>query len=206
METLDFRKHHKALYSAPRDKPVIVDVPKFNFLKLDGCGDPNTAPEYQQAVNALYSLAYALKFAVKKEQALNFSVMPLESLWWVPGAGDVAVAELLQRRAEWQWTLMIAQPEPVTHGFFIRVQQGLVEKRNLPALGHIRFEALHEGCCAQIMHLGPYAAELPTVEALHRFIAENGYEPRGCHHEIYLSDPRRTAPDKLRTILRQPIA
>jgi hypothetical protein len=206
METLDLRKLHKSLYNPPRDRPVIVDVPKFNFLKLDGRGDPNTAPEYQQAVNALFSLAYSLKFAVKKEQGLNFSVLPLEGLWWAPGAGEVSLTELLKQRADWQWTMMMAQPASVTHGLFIRTQQELAQKKNLPALGHVRLEAMHEGRCAQIMHLGPYAAELATLEILHRFIAESGHEPRGRHHEIYLSDPRRTAPEKLKTVLRQPIA
>lgn len=206
METLDLRKRHRALYTARRDKPILVDVPAFNFLMLDGRGDPDSAPEYRQAVNALYSLAYALRFAVKKERALNYTLPPLEGLWWTPGAGEAPLAELLTRRAEWQWTMMIAQPEVITHGLFIRVQQELVQKKDLPALGHIRFETMHEGCCAQILHLGPYAAELPTVEKLHAFIAASGYTPRGRHHEIYLSDPRRTAPEKLKTILRQPIA
>lgn len=203
MTKIDLRKELKPLYNPPAKAPVVVDVPPMSFLMLDGRGDPNTAPEFQAAFAALYGVAYTLKFMLKKGAATpDWSVMPLEGLWWTD---DMATFSL-EHKAAWRWTLMVMQPDFVTAE---QVEQALAlvraKKKDLPGLDKLRFERLHEGSCAQIMHVGPYAAEAPTIETLHRFIRELGSEPRGKHHEIYLGDPRRTAPEKLKTVIRQPM-
>jgi hypothetical protein len=179
-----------------------VEVPEMAFLMVDGSDDPNTSEEYADAVEALYAVSYTVKFSVKKgPDGIDFKVMPLEGLWWSDDMTDF----LEGRREAWKWTMMIAQPEVATPA---RVEDAIAEagrKKDLPALGRFRFDRFHEGLCAQTMHVGPYSAERPTIEALHGFIADEGYERRGKHHEIYLGDPRRTAPERLRTIIRQPV-
>jgi hypothetical protein len=172
-----------------------------NFLMIDGAGDPNTAQAYQDAVNALYSLAYTLKFIVKKTQAVDYPVMALEGLWWADDMAEFSLAN----KAAWQWTMMIMQPELITPDLVARATQEAARKKPLPALRNIRFERYHEGLSAQIMHIGPYAAEAPTIEKLHRFIHDHGYALRGKHHEIYLSDPRKATPEKMKTVIRQPM-
>jgi hypothetical protein len=201
METYDWKKAFKELYSPPR-KPVLVSVPPINFLMVDGIGDPNTATAYHEALDALYSTAYTLKFALKKAGGPEFSVMPLEGLWW---AEDMN-AFLDANRAAWQWTMLIGQPNFVTQEQVSAAMEEAGRKKDLPALSRLRFEPFDEGQCAQVMHVGSYAAEGPTIAALHDFIATQGYERRGKHHEIYLGDPRRSAPEKLKTVIRQPIA
>lgn len=201
METFDWMKAFKELYAPPR-KPVLVTVPPMNFVMIDGQGDPNTAQEYKDALDALYSTAYTLKFALKKAGGPEFKVGPLEGLWWAEDMDAFLEAD----RAAWQWTMMIPQPEFVTAE---QVDAALAEagrKKPLPALPRLRFEPFDEGLCAQVMHIGPYAAEGPTIAALHDFIAAQGYERRGKHHEIYLGDPRRSAPEKMKTVIRQPVA
>lgn len=200
MERVDLKKQWKHLYSPSSRQVSVVDVPPMNFLMVDGAGDPNTSPAYREALEALYALSYTLKFQVRKSLSLDYVVMPLESLWWTDDP-----AFHLEHKEAWKWTAMIAQPEPVTPEWFEEARAEVRAKTHLPALERVRLEHYHEGLSAQILHLGPYAAEGPTIARLHDFIREQGYEPSGRHHEIYLSDPRRTAPEKLRTILRQPI-
>ena len=202
MIKVDFKQEFKHLYYPSPKEAVIVDVPQMNFLMVDGIGDPNTAQEYKDAVEALYSVAYTLKFTIKKgEAAVDYSVMPLEGLWWA----DDMTQFIIQNKGTWKWTSMIMQPKWVTTDLFQEAIAQVTKKKNLPALSKVRFESFHERLAAQVMHLGPYSAEGPTVERLHSFLNENGYELTGKHHEIYLTDPQRSAPEKMKTVLRQPI-
>ena len=199
---VDFRKELKHLYNPSSKEATIVDVPEMNFLMVDGAGNPNTAQEYKDAVEALYGVSYALKFMVKKgEAAVDYGVMPLEGLWWADDMTQFSV----ENKDIWKWTSMIMQPKYVTEDLFDIAIVQVAKKKSLPALSNMRFESFHEGLAAQIMHLGPYSAEGPPIERLHNFIKENGYELRGKHHEIYLTDPQRSAPEKMKTVLRQPI-
>ncbi len=202
MGTIDHKKTLAHLYG-PSDKQVsVVDVPPMNFLMVDGVGDPNTAPAYQAAMVTLYSVAFTLKFLLKKRGEMDYTVMPLEGLWWV---GDLTRFEYDSDKDSWHWTSMIMQPDEVSQAHVEEAVKGAARKKELPALSALRFERFHEGLSAQIMHRGPYSAEKPTIDRLHAYIDDNGYIPRGRHHEIYLGDPRRTAPEKLRTVIRQPI-
>jgi hypothetical protein len=201
MEKIDFKKELKALYSPSKKEPAFVDVPPFMFLMIDGHGDPNTSPEYSEAISALYILAYTIKFKVKKgPMAIDFGVNALEGLWWVPDMSLFSTSD----KSSWDWTMMILQPEFVTPELFAEARLEALKKKPLPALSKIRLEMFHEGLSAQIMHVGPYADEGPTITRLHNYINENGYKLSGKHHEIYLNDPTRTAPNKLLTIVRQP--
>jgi len=202
MAKIDLKKELKHLYKPSAKEVVVVDVPKMNFLMIDGSGDPNTAQEYQDAIEALYAVSYALKFMVKRgETAIDYAVMPLEGLWWTDDMSQFST----ENKDIWKWTAMIMQPEYVTKDLVDEALPQVKKKKNPPALSKIRFESFHEGLAAQIMHIGPYAAEAPTIEKMHDFAKENGYELRGKHHEIYLSDPRRTAPEKMKTVIRQPV-
>jgi len=201
MRKVDLKKERKHLYKPSIKKIEIVDVPKMNFLMIDGQGDPNKTREFQEAVEALFSLSYTAKFMVKKgEQAVDYSVMPLEGLWWT----DDMAAFSTERKGEWKWTVMIMQPEYVTDELLEKAIDRVKKKKKLAALSKLRFESYHEGPAAQIMHIGPFSEEGPTIEKIHRFINENGYELAGRHHEIYLSDFRKAAPKKLKTVIRQP--
>jgi hypothetical protein len=201
MSKIDFKKDLKHLYQASAKKFEVVDVPPMNFLMIDGHGDPNTAQEYQDAVEALYAVAYALKFTSKKEKGMDYVVPPLEGLWWVENMEEFSTGD----KSAWNWTMMIMQPEWVTQDMFEAALEQVEKKKNLPALSRLRLETHHEGLAVQILHIGPYSAEAPTIARMHTFIDENGYEPAGKHHEIYLSDPRKVAPEKLKTVLRQPV-
>lgn len=202
MKKLDFKKDLKHLYQPGSQDFTIVDVPLMNFLMIDGQGNPNTDPTYTQAVEALYAVAYALKFICKREYGVDYTVPPPEGLWWTP---DMAAFSLTDKDA-WHWTMMIMQPEPVTAALAARAIEETRRKKALPALDSLRFEAYHEGLSVQIMHIGPYEAEAPTLARLHgEYLPAHGLAPAGKHHEIYLSDPRRTAPEKMRTVLRQPV-
>ncbi|MCL4506397.1 MAG: GyrI-like domain-containing protein [Chloroflexi bacterium] len=203
MLKLDLKRKFRHLYNPTPRHVTVVDVPDWNYLMIDGAGDPNTAVEYQDAVNALYSVAYTLKFMIRKgDSPVDYPVMPLEGLWWCDDTAEFSAL----RKDNWQWTMMIMQPEFVTLQLVTQALALSKEKKPLPTLAQVRFEPYVEGLSAQIMHLGPYAYEAPTIGKLHAYIAEQGYRRRGKHHEIYLSDPRRTAPSRLKTILRQPIA
>jgi hypothetical protein len=206
MKKLDLRKEFKHLYSPSAKQPEIIKIPKINYLMIDGVGDPNTAKEYQDAIAALYGVAYGLKFMTKKgKEAIDYPVMMLEGLWWAEGADTMALTDLMKRKDIWQWTMMIMQPKFITRRLFTEAVNQVAKKKNLPVLAKLRLEPFEEGQCAQIMHVGPYTAEGPTIERLHEFIAESEHTLRGRHHEIYLSDPRKAKPEKMRTVLRQPI-
>ncbi|MFQ5593669.1 MAG: GyrI-like domain-containing protein [Anaerolineae bacterium] len=200
MSKIDFKKTLKHLYSPPKSKFTIMDVPAMNFLMIDGHGDPNNNPAFQDISDALYGMAYTIKFALKS-QGVDYVVPPLEGLWWMENMGEFS----LEAKDQWLWTLMIMQPEWATPEVVEEARATLARKKNPPALPSLRFETYAEGLSMQIMYVGPYADEGPTIARMHAYIEEEGYEPHGKHHEIYLSDPRRTAPEKLRTIIRQPI-
>jgi len=203
MTKIDFKKEWKHLYRPSCKDFVVENVPLLNFLMIDGHGDPNKAPEYIEAIETLYAVAYKLKFMSKKEKGQDYVVPPLEGLWW---AEDMDSFTSKQDKSVWDWTMMIMQPEWITREMFDMAVQQVEKKKNPPALSKLRLEAYHEGLVAQIMHIGSYDDEAPTLARLHnQFIPENGYKEAGKHHEIYLSDPRKVTPEKLKTILRQPI-
>ena len=198
---VNFKVEHKELYRAKRE-PALVDVPELGFLMVDGHGDPNTATEYTQAVEALYTVSYSLKFAIKRARdGFDYGVMPLEGLWWVRDMSKFTSS----KKSDWDWTAMIMQPDQVTQDLLEDALANATAKKSLPAAAKLRLERFREGPAAQVMHIGPYDAEGPTIKRLHELIAESGRTRRGKHHEIYLSDPRRSAPEKLRTIIRQPV-
>lgn len=200
MEKIDLKKDLKQLYKASAKKPAMVEAPALSYLMIDGVGNPNTAPAYMQAIEALYPVAYTLKFTAKKgELARDYTVMPLEGLWWAED--HTAFAE--GRMDEWLWTMMILQPDFITPEMVAEAMQTVAKKKAPPALPLMRFETRPAHTAAQILHIGPYDQEGPTVEGLHAFISEQGKQLAGKHHEIYLSDPRRSAPEKLKTIVRQ---
>ena len=199
MTKLDLRKELKAYYSAKR-KPEIIDVPPGKFLAILGRGDPN-GEEYQQAMQALYGMSYTLKFD-QKAKGRDYTVMHLEGLWWIEdGVFDLnkpAPREL------WRWKSMIRQPDFVTDETVEEIRPDVREKRG-QKVDEVVLETFHEGVCAQVLHVGPYSEEGPTIQLLHDYIQEQGYRMRGDHHEIYMSDPRRSKPENLKTILRHPI-
>jgi len=200
MTKIDYRKEFGDWYTASTSKPKLVMLPVLNYLMIDGKGDPNTALEYQQAVEAIYPVAYGIKFKVKRDTGIDFGVLPLEGLWWVPDMDLFSTSS----KDDWFWTAMILQPPVVTREIFSETIAEVRKKKDLPALDKVRFESYHECQTAQIMHIGPYADEAPTIRKLHEFILSQGYMLDGKHHEIYLGDPRRSSPEKLRTIIRQP--
>ena len=200
---LDLRREFKALYGSPAGRPVLVDVPELSFLLVDGEGDPNVSQDYRDAVQALFAVSYAVKFAVKQAPGgVDYRVMPLEGLWWVDDMSTFTVDD----KAGWKWTALIAQPDLVTGELVRQAVATAATRRPLPAAGRIRLERFCEGRAAQVLHLGPFSAEGPTIARLHGFIAEQGFGRRGKHHEIYLTDPSRTAPERLKTVIRQPVA
>ncbi len=201
MLKIDFKKEYKSLYHPSGKEAVLIEVPPLNYLMVDGAGNPNIAQEFQNAVEVLYGLSYALRFQLKKTETVNYTVMPLEGLWWTDHMSEFDMND----KEKWKWTLMIMQPGYVTEDLFKSTLEQVKGKKDLPALARIRFGSLDEGMSAQIMHVGPYSTEGATVEKLHSFIKEKGWRPNGKHHEIYLSDPRRTNPEKMKTLIRQPV-
>lgn len=201
MAAQDFKKVYKSLYAAPAREVVEVDVPPLRYLMADGQGDPNTTPAYAEAVESLFSVSYAAKFMLKRgPQALDYAVMPLEGLWW---ADDPEVF-ISGDRTQWRWTMMIMQPSCVDDVLLRAAIEQVRAKKGLPALAGLRIETFTEGRCAQTLHVGPFTTEGPTIQRVHDFIASHG-KLAGKHHEIYLSDIRRAAPEKWRTIIRQPM-
>jgi len=202
MKKLDLKKDFAAMYKATA-KPAVVKVPKLRYLMIDGQGDPNTSKAFADAITTLYGLSYTLKFMVKNgPEAIDYGVMPLEAIWWADDMKDFMQAN----KAKWKWTAMIMQPAFITATMVKAAKAELVrKKKDLPSIALLRLEDMTEGACAQILHVGPYAAEGPTIAKLHAFIQENEKSLRGKHREIYLSDARRTAPEKMRTIIRQPM-
>jgi hypothetical protein len=197
---MDLKRDLKHLYQPSAKEVVAVDVPALRFLMIDGRGDPNTSAEYGRAVEALFSVSYAAKFVVKKTQGIDYAVMPLEGLWWADDPSAFAANE----RAQWQWTMMIMQPDFVANDVIDAARASVEKKKGIRAAGQLRLETFVEGACAQILHVGPFSAEGPTIERVHEFIeARTGL--RGKHHEIYLSDIRRSDPAKWKTVIRQPM-
>ncbi len=201
MSKIDFKKEWRHLYRPSAKEFVVVDVPPMKFLMIDGHGNPNTAQEYRDAIEALYAVAYALKFMSKREKGVDYVVPPMEGLWWVENMEEFTTDD----KSAWDWTMMIMQPESVTQEMFEEALRQVEKKKSPPALSKLRLETYHEGLAVQILYIGPYEAEAPTIARMHAFIDENGYELAGKHHEIYLGDPRKVAPEKLKTVLRQPI-
>lgn len=201
MTQLDLKMDLKDLYRATAKSVVIVDVPEFKFLMIDGQGDPNTSPAYAEAVQALFSVSYSAKFMVKKgPMATDYAVMPLEGLWWADDMRAFTMAD----KAQWKWTMMILQPDFVPDELIHEAIREVLRRKKLPGVDRLRIERYTEGRCAQMLHVGPFSEEGPAIERLHAFInASSGL--RGTHHEIYLSDVRRADPAKWKTILRQPM-
>jgi hypothetical protein len=198
---IDHKKEFKHLYQPSAKEVTGVTVPTLSYLMVDGAGDPNDSPAYCAAIEALFAVSYTLKFMIKKgPMAIDYSVMPLEGLWW---ADDMS--RFTDDKANWKWTMMIMQPEVVTPELVSEAIAEVKKKKNPAAIDNLRFEALTEGTCAQILHVGPFSEEGPTVEKVHRFIDAMG-QRCGKHHEIYLSDVRKADPAKWKTIIRQPFA
>jgi len=198
---VDLKKELKHLYQTSAKEVVQVEVPTFQFLMIDGAGDPNKSQEYAEAVEALFSVSYTAKFMVKKgAQRIDYAVMPLEGLWW----SDDMSAFITNDRSKWKWTMMIMQPHFVEDAV---IQAAIVEvkrKKALPAVNSLRLENFSEGLCAQILHIGPFSEEGPTIRRVHDFIGARS-TLAGKHHEVYLSDIRRADPTKWKTIIRQPM-
>lgn len=202
MEKIDLKKE-LAWYKARHGVFDLVDVPTVRYLMIDGKGDPNTGTEFTAATEALYPVAYKIKFASKKALGKDYGVMPLEGLWW---AHDMSVYTSRTDRSDWLWTLMIMQPSWVTESMVEEAISTAAAKNAPPALSRIRFEELTEGSSVQTLHVGSYADEGPVIEAMHRdYMVQHGLIPTGKHHEVYFSDARKVEPAKLRTILRQPV-
>lgn len=200
MEKLDLKKARTGLFTAPQGRFVAVDVPPIRYLMVDGHGDPNTAPAYQLAIQSLYSTAYALKFQSKAD-GRDFVVAPLEGLWSAPDPESFTA----RRKDEWDWTMMIMVPDHVAEDAFRIAREKAAAKLGQIAPS-LRLETLHEGLCLQALHVGSYDDEGPLLAHLHgEIMPAEGYRFAGPHHEIYLSDARKTPPAKLRTILRQPV-
>lgn len=201
MEKLDLKRELKHLYLPPAKKVVSVDVPAMDFLMIDGQGDPNTSLAYAHAIEALYAVSYALKFAVKRSSlAVDYGVMPLEGLWWADDMSDFVTGD----RSRWQWTMMIVQPQFVTSDM-VDDALAAAEKKKLATLSAVRFESFAEGRAAQTMHIGPFSDEGPVIEMVHDFIEKSGCKRWGKHHEIYLTDIRRADPATWKTVIRQPM-
>jgi hypothetical protein len=202
MGKTDFRKLLKPFYDPPVGRFELVDLPPMRFFMVDGAGDPNSAPAYVQAVEALYAVSYTLKFTSKKALERDYVVPPLEGLWWAQDMESFKTRE----KDKWSWTMMIMVPDFVERTMAEEAVAAATAKKDLPAIGGLRLEELHEGRAAQTMHIGSYDEEGPILKYLHEeFLPANGLVESGRHHEIYLGDPRKTAPEKLRTVLRQPV-
>jgi hypothetical protein len=203
MTKIDFKKTLKYLYQPSAKKFEVVDVPPMQFLMIDGHGDPNTAQQYQEAVEALFAVSYKLKFMSKRELGKDYVVPPLEGLWW---AENMEAFTTERDKSQWDWTMMIMQPEWITPEMVETAVQDVEQKKGLPALAKLRLETYHEGLSVQILHIGSYDDEGPILDKMHHeFVPKNGYEMAGKHHEIYLGDPRKVASEKLKTVLRQPV-
>ena len=203
MEKIDLKKTIDA-YQAKVGEFRVLEVPPQQYLMIDGHGDPNTSPAFTAAVEALYPLAYTLKFASRRTLERDFVVMPLEGLWW---ADDHAAFTTARDKTRWDWTLLILQPEWISAAMFTEAVASVAVKKRPDRLSDVRLETLREGLCVQTLHRGPFEDEAPVLARLHdEFVPEHGLRLTGRHHEVYLSDPRRGAPERRRTILRQPVA
>lgn len=202
MSKIDYKKELKELYKPSAKTVVEVHVPNMNFLMVDGNGEPGSE-RYAEAIEALYSVSYTLKFMIKNSSGgVDYGVLPLEGLWWADDMSDF----INDNKSNWIWTMMIMQPDLVTEELVQAAINQVKVKKNLPAIGKVRFEPFLEGKCAQTLHVGPFSEEGPTVERVHSFISESGNEITGKHHEIYLTDIRRAAPENWKTVIRQPMS
>ncbi len=206
MKKIDLKKELKHLYVPSAKQVEVVDVPEFQFAMLDGVIRAGEAvaesQSFQDGMTALYGISYGLKFASKlrEKDPIDYTVMAVEGLWWAEGE-EFTVG----RKQALNFTLMMLQPDHITQEMYQDALQELKEKKPNPSLEEMRFERFHEGLSMQIMHVGPYSEEPRTVEKMEAFARENGYVLRGRHHEIYIGDPRRAKPERLRTVLRHPI-
>jgi hypothetical protein len=201
MEVIDFKKELKHLYHSSSKEVVVVDVPSMNFLMVDGEGDPNTSQSFSDAVGALFAVSYTIKFMIKKGAiAIDYGVMPLEGLWWAYDMMKFSQDD----KSNWKWTIMIMQPSFVTREIIEDAFAEVKKKKNPVSLSKVRFESFSEGRCAQIMHIGPFSEEGPTILKVHQFIDSISHRT-GKHHEIYLSDIRKAHPSRWKTIVRQPM-
>jgi hypothetical protein len=216
MDKVDFKKTLRDLYTAPTGKFKRIEVPEMQYLMIEGRGDPGTSQEYQEAIEALYAIAYKIKFMSKNELGRDFVVPPLEGLW----GSEMMISKLwgvedqeewlrnfyASDRDEWSWTMMIMQPEWIGLDMYETAVEAAGEAKELPALPKARIKNLEEGLCVQTLHIGPYVEEGPILAQMHtNFLPSEGLTENGSHHEIYLSDPRRVAPEKIKTLLRQPV-
>jgi len=213
VKKLDLRKQLKQFYAPSAKQVEIVEVPPFKFLMLDGKIEPGRAPEdspsFRAAFGALYGMSFTLKFMSKlnKTKPIDYKIMALEGLWWTEESGEFRV----DRKDDLLWTMMMLQPDHISRAMVaeaarqIKSREVAKDREPNPAVDRLRFEVFKEGICMQIMHVGPYSEEPRTVERMMAFAGDNGYVLRGKHHEIYLGDPRKSKPERLRTILRQPI-
>lgn len=202
MTKIDFKKSLDS-YKATHNKFQVINVPKRQYLMVDGHGDPNTSEDFKEAILALYPVAYKLKFASKLELGKDYTVTPLEGLWW---ADDMSTFTTARDKSQWDFTLMIMQPDWITEDMFHKAVAKVVAKNPPKLLNKVRLEALDEGKSVQILHVGSFDDEAGVLAQMHHeFIPAHNLRLTGKHHEIYLSDFRRVAPEKLRTILRQPV-
>lgn len=202
MAKVDFKKTLDS-YQAKRGEYRILTVPKLQYIMVDGHGDPNTSQEFTDAVEALYPVAYKLKFASKIDLEKDYVVGPLEGLWW---AEDMETFTAARDKSQWDWTLMVLAPDWITKEMFEAAKEKIKEKNTPKKLSEVRLEKLNEGLCVQTLHVGSYDDEAPVLEKMHSdFIPNNGLKMTQKHHEIYFSDFRKVSPDKLRTVLRQPV-
>lgn len=200
--TYDVKRELRTCYSPKNTDWQLVDIPELRFLAVDGHGDPNTGVAYRRAVEGLYAVAYTVKFASKGDLDKDFVVGPLEGLWWADDMDDF----LARRKDTWRWRLLINVPDWITGEMIENAKRTAEAKKKAPVIADIRTETLHEGTSAQVLHVGSYDDETPILTRLHHeYLPANNLRETGLHHEIYLSDPRRTDPAKLRTILRQPV-
>ena len=201
MAKIDLKKELKHLYQPSAKEVIQVDVPTMNYLMVDGTGDPNTSQTYSDAVAALFMVSYAVKFMVKKGTlAIDYGVMPLEGLWWADDMSSFTTTD----KSIWKWTMMIMQPSFITPGIIDSSIADVKKKKNPTAISKLRLEAFSEGRCAQILHIGPFSEEGPTIAKVHQFI-DSKSKRTGKHHEIYLSDIRKADPLRWKTIIRQPM-
>ncbi|MGW8484168.1 GyrI-like domain-containing protein [Microbacterium sp. NPDC055903] len=202
MTKVDLKKELDS-YRARKGQFRIVEIPALRYVMIDGSGDPNGSPSFASAIEALYPLAYGLKFASKQLLGRDYVVMPLEGLWW---ADDHTAFTSARDKSAWSWTLMLLQPDWITHAMFDEALTKAAAKNPLGRFAEVRFATLEEGLCVQTLHVGAFDDEAPLLARMHEeFIPQNGLAMTGLHHEIYFSDPRKGDPAKRRTLLRQPV-
>lgn len=201
MTKIDYKKELKDLYTGKKGIINIIEVPKMKYLQVHGEGDPNIDPSYKEAIEALYSIAFTIKFMCKKEDK-DFVVMPLEGLWYSENCSVFVNKE----KEKWQWTMIVMMPDFVTDIMFKEAVELAKKKKDNSKIDEVFLEEYKEGLAVQTLHVGSYDEEAPVISEMHKFVTDQGYKLEGKHHEIYLSDPRKVAVEKLKTILRQPIS